>query len=73
VTIHTSDFVRDRALCDLIDAIDAMQERLADTCERANLEALRSVAYEADDVLAAAAGYLQELREERLRTTARAA
>jgi hypothetical protein len=63
-----SNIVRDRALCDLIDSIDAACERLTDT--RENLKeptALRDAAYIAGDVLAAAASYLEELREERLR------
>ena len=64
----TSDLVRDRALCDLIDRLDAVQELLADTRENTpDPEALRDAAYAAGDALAAAAGYLQELRDERLR------
>jgi hypothetical protein len=64
----TSNLVRDRALCDLINRIDAVQELLADTRENlADPEALRDAMYDAGDALAAAANYLQELRDERLR------
>lgn len=64
----TSDIVRDRALRDLLDSIDTACERLTDT--RENLkepEALRDAAYIAGDVLAAAASYLEELRDQQLR------
>jgi hypothetical protein len=54
-------------MCDLIDRIDAVQELLADTRENlAEPEALRDAMYDAGNVLAAAADYLQELRDERL-------
>ena len=51
----TSDFVRDRALCDLINRLFDVQELLADTRERANPEAMGGAIYAAGDVLAAAA------------------
>jgi hypothetical protein len=64
----TSDLVRDRALCDLIAWIDAVQELLTDTRENlADPEVLRDALYDAGDALTAAADYLQEVRDERLR------
>jgi hypothetical protein len=68
MTTHTSDLERDRALRDLLDAIDTACERLTDTSENlTDPEAMRDAMYSAGDVLAAAAGYLQELRDEQLR------
>ena len=67
MTTHTSDLVRDRALRDLLDAIDTACERLTDTRENfEDSEAMRDAMYDAGDVLATAASYLQDLRDERL-------